>query len=244
MSAIDDDSTEPPSDDLLAAELVLGVLDPAQRRSLQARADADRAFAERVAYWERRFAPWLSDIEPVEPPARAWTRICQRLGWKESESVSPSLRGSLAFWRTVAVSSAVVAVVAIWVAVQRPPVPQPIVGTQKLPEAVRQAVTALWHDDGSPGWLVSIDPSHGTLLVVPVPTRPDSQGRAPQLWVIAPGKAPLWVASVSSDMTETVTVPSEVRASLVAGSVLAVSLEPTGVASDAPTGPIVAKGSI
>jgi anti-sigma-K factor RskA len=45
-------------------------------------------------------------------------------------------------------------------------------------------------------------------------------------------------------MTETVTVPSEVRASLVAGSVLAVSLEPTGVASDAPTGPIVAKGSI
>ena len=244
MSAATDDPTEPPSDDLLAAELVLGVLDSGQRRSLQARAAADRAFAERVAYWERRFAPWLSDIEPIEPPARAWTSICQRLGWKESEPASASLRGSLAFWRTVAVSSAVVAVVAIWVSLQRPPVPQAIVGAQKPPQMARQAVTALWHEDGSPGWLVSIDSSHATLLVVPVPTRPDSQGRAPQLWVIPPGKAPLWVASVSADMTETVTVPSEVRASLVAGSVLAVSLEPAGVASDAPNGPIVAKGSI
>jgi len=242
MSA--DDPTEPPSDDLLAAELVLGVLDVTQRRSLQARAEADRAFAERVAYWERRFAPWLSDIEPVEPPARAWTRICQRLGWKESEPAPASLRASLSFWRTVAMFSALVALVAIWVALQRLPPPQPIVGTQHPAEMVRQAVTPLWHDDGSPAWLVSIDPGHGKLLVVPVPTRPDSQGRAPQLWVIPPGKAPQWVAAVSSDMSETVTVPSAVRASLVAGAVLAVSLEPVGVATGAPTGPIVAKGSI
>jgi len=245
MSIADDDPTEPPSDDLLAAELVLGVLDSGQRRSLQARVDADRAFAERVAYWERRFAPWLSDIEPVEPPTRAWTRICQRLGWEESESASAaSLRGALAFWRTVAVSAAVVAVFSIWVALHRPPVPPPTIATQEPPATARQAVTALWHDDGSPAWLVSIDSSHGTLLVVPVPMHPDSQGRAPQLWVIPPGKAPLWVASVSSDMTETFTVPSKVRASLVAGSVLAVSLEPADAASDAPTGPIVAKGSI
>lgn len=242
---IDPDSTEPPSDDLLAAELVLGVLDSEQRRSLQARVDADRTFAERVAYWERRFAPWLSDIEPVDPPARAWTKICQRLGWKESEPASSSLRGSVALWRTIAVFSALVAVVAIWVALSRPPSPPPQpIAQQNPPEMARQAVTALWHDDGSAGWLVSIDRSHATLLVVPVPTRPDSQGRAPQLWVIPPGKAPQWVASVSSDMSETVSVPSAVRASLVAGSVLAVSLEPAGVESEAPTGPIVAKGSI
>ena len=238
----DPDPTEPPSDDLLAAELVLGVLDSEQRRSLQARADADRSFAERVGHWERRFAPWLSDIEAVDSPEWTWTRICQRLGWKESRPASSSLRGSLAFWRTVAVFSVLVAIVSIWLAVQRPP--PPIVRNQNPPGMARQAVTALWHDDGSPGWLVSIDPSHGTLLVVPVPTRPDSQGRAPQLWVIAPGKTPQWVASVSSDMSETVTVPGAVRASLVAGSVLAVSLEPAGVANDAPTGPIVAKGAI
>jgi anti-sigma-K factor RskA len=238
------DGMEPPSDDLLAAELVLGVLDSGQRRELQARVDADRAFAERVAYWERRFAPWLSDIEPVEPPARAWTRICQRLGWKDGDPAASSPRASLAFWRTVAAFSALVAVVAIWVALQRPPPQQAIVGTKNPPEMARQAVTPLWRDDGSPAWMVSIGPSRETVLVVPVPTRPDSQGRSPQLWVIPPGKAPKWVAAVSSDMSEMVSVPSEVRASLVAGAVLAVSLEPAGVATGAPTGPIVAKGSI
>jgi len=238
------DGTEPPSDDLLAAELVLGVLDSAQRRSLQTRADVDRTFAERVSYWERRFAPWLSDIEPVEPPARVWTSIGQRLGWKAGDPASSSPRGSLAFWRTAAVFSALVAVVAIMMVLLRPPPPQAIVGTKNPPEMVRRAVTPLWRDDGSPAWMVSIDRSRGTVLVVPVPTRPDSQGRAPQLWVIPPGKAPQWVAAVSSDMSEMVTVPSEVRASLVAGAVLAVSLEPAGVATGAPTGPIVAKGSI
>jgi len=237
------DGTEPPSDDLLAAELVLGVLDSAQRHSLQARADADRAFAERIAYWEQRFAPWLSDIEPVEPPARAWTRICQRLGWKDTDPTSSNARGSLAFWRTVAAFSTLVAVVAIWMALQRPPQP-PIAGPRVTQERTVQPVTPLWNENGTPGWLVSIDRSRGTVLVVPVPTRPDTQGRTPNLWVIPMGKAPQWVARVSPDMSETVTVPSDVRGSLVAGSVLAISLEPPNMASAAPTGPIVAKGSI
>ena len=99
MSAVD----VPPGDteDLLAAELVLGVLDSTQRRELQARADADRTFAERVAYWERRFAPWLSEIAPVEPPARVWLRIGQRLGW-QTEPGSANFRGNLSFWRAIA----------------------------------------------------------------------------------------------------------------------------------------------
>jgi anti-sigma-K factor RskA len=234
---------EPPSDDLLAAELVLGVLDSTQRRSLEARADVDRTFAERVAYWERRFAPWLTDIEPVEPPARAWTRICQRLGWKDSDPAPSGLRGSLALWRTLAAFSTLVAVVAIWVSLQRPP-HSPVPGTRNPPAMTKQAVTPLWHEDGTPAWLVTIDRSHGTVLVVPVPTRPDSQGRTPNLWVIPPGKAPQWVALVSSDMSEEVAIPSDVRGALVTGSVLAVSLEPAGEAHGTPTGPIVAKGAI
>ena len=86
MSAVD----VPPedTDDLLAAELVLGVVDSTQRRNLQARADSDRGFADRVAYWEHRFSPWLIDIEPIEPPARVWPRIGQRLGWQAEPASS------------------------------------------------------------------------------------------------------------------------------------------------------------
>lgn len=228
------DGTEPPSDDLLAAELVLGVVDSSQRRSLQGRADSDRSFAERVAYWERRFAPWLNDVEAVDPPARVWTKIRQRLGWADAEPSSSKLRGSLVFWRTATALSILVAVVAIGLLVQR-----------SQPPVAGQAVTALWHDDGTAAWLVSIDRNRGTVSVVPVPGPPDSQGRVPELWVIPAGKAPQWVASVSTNRSSTVTIPNDVRPGLVAGSVLAVSLEPPMPATHAaPTGPIVAKGGI
>lgn len=230
------EGTEPPTDDLLAAELVLGVLDLPQRRAVQARADADRAFAERVAYWERRFAPWLNDIEPVDPPARVWTRVCQRLGWQDSESASASPRGALALWRAAAVLSALVAGVAIWVLLQRSP---------QIPPVAGEAVTPLWHDDGTPGWLVSIDRVHGDVFVVPVPAPANAQGRVPELWVIPAGKAPRSLGLVSNDRAWTVPVPEDARGALVAGSVLAVSLEPAaGAPHAAPTGPIVAKGSI
>ena len=132
------DETEPPTDDLLAAELVLGVVDASQCRSLQTRADSDRAFAERVAYWEQRFAPWLNDIEAVQPPARVWMKIRRRLGWMQSEQLAVNPLGSLVFWRTATALAAIVAVIAIGMLVQRA---QPPVTGKMLPQG--QAVTAL-----------------------------------------------------------------------------------------------------
>jgi len=237
MNAVD----VPPedTDELLAAELVLGVLDSAQRRNLQARADSDRAFAERIAYWERRFAPWLSDIEPVEPPARVWPRIGQRLGWQAAPA-SSGLRASLAFWRAAAALAALVAVVAIWALLQRPPQP-----TTMANQPAGQAVMTLLHDDGTPGWLVSIDQAHDSVLVVPVPAQPNARGRVPELWVIPAGQAPRSLGLVSGDRPWMVAVPANLRAALVSGSVLAVSLETAaGAPHAAPAGPIVAKGSI
>jgi anti-sigma-K factor RskA len=81
--------------------------------------------------------------------------------------------------------------------------------------------------------------------MVPVPSAPDSQGRVTELWLIPAGKAPRSLGLVSINKSYTVTVPDDVRAALVAGSVLAVTLEPaTGVPHAAPSGPIIAKGAI
>jgi anti-sigma-K factor RskA len=81
--------------------------------------------------------------------------------------------------------------------------------------------------------------------MVPVPTAPDPQGRVTELWLIPAGKAPRSLGLVSNDKSNTVTVPEDVRAALVAGSVLAVTLESAaGVPHAAPTGPIIAKGAI
>jgi anti-sigma-K factor RskA len=171
-----------------------------------------------------------------------WARICLRLGWKESEPNAVGFWQSLAFWRAATALCMLVAVGAIvWtLQVVRTPSPQqPPVAREQPP------VTPLAHDDGTPGWLASVDAAHGTVLMVPVPTAPDPQGRVTELWLIPAGKAPRSLGLVSVDKSRTVTVPEDVRAALVSGSVLAVTLEPAaGVPHPAPTGPIIAKGAI
>src|SRR3569833_2826235 len=120
VGGADSSGSEPPSEDVLAGEYVLGVLDPAQQRSLEARLGSDRAFAERVVYWEHRFAPWLDDIQPVEAPERVWRRVCGRLGWTDTHA---SMWQSLAFWRGAAAVATLLAIVAIGLSVSRPPQP-------------------------------------------------------------------------------------------------------------------------
>ena len=107
------------------------------------------------------------------------------------------------------------------------------------------AVTTLSRDDGSPGWLATVDARRGTLLMVPVPSAPDAQGRAAELWLIPSGQAPRSLGRVFFDRAHTVAVPATWRADLTSNAVLAISLEPAaGIPHAAPTGPIVAKGAI
>jgi anti-sigma-K factor RskA len=207
---------DPPDDEVLAGELVLGVLAPAERRRAQTRAVADREFSARVAAWERRFAPWLAEVAPLAPSAQLWPQICRRLGWEGSAGPGAGLWQSLALWRSAAALA-----------------------------AVATAVTTLAHDDGTPGWLASVDAAHGTVLLVPVPGAPDAQGRVPELWIIPAGKAPRSLGAVSINQSGTVPVPTDARGALVAGSVLAITLEPaSGMPHAAPSGPIIAKGAI
>jgi anti-sigma-K factor RskA len=239
------ESNEPPSDDVLAGEFVLGVLDAAQRRQLQTRLETDRAFAQRVEEWERRFAPLLTDIAPVEAPPEVWTGVRRRLGWTDSAAVAGGFWQSLGFWRTATLLSIVVAIAAIAFALERFSTfgPEPV--AQQQTESGARPVTPLDHDDGTPGWLASVDAARGTVLMVPIPSAPDPQGRVPELWLIPAGKAPVSLGAVSITRSHTVTVPASARAALVAGSTLAITLESAaGIPHAAPTSAVIAKGTI
>jgi anti-sigma-K factor RskA len=231
---------EPPSDDLVAAEYVLGVLGAGPRLAAESRILTDRAFAGLVAGWERRFAPLALELLPVEVPSRIWMRIRERLGWSLDEpSGSPAAR-SLSLWRLAAGVAATVALGLLAVDfVPRWTAPRVSEGQ------FVNAVTTLSRDDGSPGWLATVDARRGTLLMVPVPSAPDAQGRAAELWLIPSGQAPRSLGRVFFDRAHTVAVPATWRADLTSNAVLAISLEPAaGIPHAAPTGPIVAKGAI
>ncbi|MDE2449852.1 MAG: anti-sigma factor [Gammaproteobacteria bacterium] len=235
-----EDRLEPPTDEVLAGEYVVGLLDAEQRRIVQTRIAADPAFAHLVAEWERRLGPLLEGIAPVEVPPRVWQRIRLRLGWT-TPAARESFWNNLGLWRTATALAVAAAIAAVLVGRAPQHVPQQPTAAL-LPAA---PVTTLARDSGAPGWLASIDAARGTMLLVPVPAPPDVRGRVPELWLIPRGKAPQPLGLLSNDRSHAVTVPPGLRSALRSGSLLAVSLEPPGGAPHAvPTGPIVAKGVI
>lgn len=237
----DEDRLEPPTDEVLAGEYVLGVLDAAQRRAVQARIATDRAFATLVTEWERRLGPLSASVAPVAVSPDLWQRIRSRLGW----AIPPARRSlwqSVGLWRTATALAVAAAIAAVLVGRIPPRVSQqPSVALQ--PAAA--PVTTLALESGAPGWLASIDVARGTMLLVPVPAPPDARGRVPELWLIPQGKAPQPLGLLSSNRSHAIIVPPGLHSALKSGSLLAVSLEPAGGAPHGvPTGPIIAKGVI
>lgn len=244
----------PPSDDLLAAEFVLGVLDAGARRGVQSRIDAEPVFAGLVAAWELRFAALLAQIDPATVPAHIWLQLRTRLGWSPVEGARRGVWQDVNFWRaaTAVAAAAAIAVVVVGRLPQAPaPTPAPPqVAVQPAPTpppeaAAAKPVTLLAREDGTPGWLASVDVSRGSVLMVPIPAPADAQGRVPELWLIPAGEAPVSLGLVSIDKSHTVSVPAAIRRALLVGSTLAITLEPQGGAPQGvPTGPIIVKGDI
>ena len=246
---------EPPSADVVAGEYVLGVLDVSARRAAETRIAADAGFASRVLAWEQSLAPLIDEILPVDAPAHVWPRIRNVLGFVPVASTPAGLLQRVGFWRAATAFATAAAVAAI--VIGRPPVmvdaPPPVVATQPVPAPTPTPepadaplpVTTLAADDGTPGWLAAVDAKDGAVHMTPIPHPADPEGRVAELWVIAEGQAPVSLGLVSMDRSHTVQVPQAVQRALVAGSLLAITMEPEGGAPEGkPTGPVVAKGGI
>jgi anti-sigma-K factor RskA len=230
------DQEEPPSDDLLAAEHVLGVTDELERARAWGRLQQDSGFAEQVRHWERRLAPLALRSAPADVPPQVWRAICARLGWLEQ--TPPGLWAGVAPWRWLSGALAALAVAALVVDLRPQLVP--------TPEAVAaRPVTTLARQDGTTAWLVTVDAQRGTVQMVPVPSAPAAQDRAAELWLIPPGQAPRSLGAVSLNRAHTVDVPAALRAQLTAAATLAITLEPSaGLPHAAPSGPVIASGMI
>ncbi|WP_295043265.1 sigma factor [uncultured Paracoccus sp.] len=67
-------------DDLLAADLALGLLTGPDADAARMRASQDADLARRVRVWQERFTGFADDLTPVMAPARARQRIRESLG--------------------------------------------------------------------------------------------------------------------------------------------------------------------
>jgi anti-sigma-K factor RskA len=253
---------DPPDDDVLAAEYVLGVLDTPARLHAQARIAGERAFAMLVDEWERRFAPLIDEIAPVDVPAHLWPRLRARLGWTPFETAAPAAPAAARArsetrsnpWRWATGASLALAAALAVVALRRPaelpePAPQPPVAVAPTPAPVEEErakpVVVLAGEGGQTGWLAAVDAVRGAVTMTPVPEAVDVGDRVGELWLIPSDGVPRSLGFVSHELAHTIDVPDALQAELAAGAVLAVTLEPkAGIPHAAPTGPIVAKGEI
>ncbi len=240
--------------DLTSAEYVLGLLDVDARRTAQRRLESDAAFANDVARWETHFTPWLDAIAPVAVPASLWPRIRATLWQHElparqphSTDARPPLLQSLGFWRGLAAGGfavAVASVAALLLTTRQLPVsaPTPVPVVVATPAAAPMVVSLL-QDDGSTAYTATVDPVHGTIVLVPIDLGGDPS-LSPELWMIPTGDHPHSLGMVERGKAMVVSIPASLR-SASSDALFAVSLEPAGShAHEAATGPVVAKGKV
>ena len=236
------------SDELLAAEFVLGLLEGEDLLAARARAQSDAAFAEKITYWQDRLAPLADTIAPRTPRAELWPRIEAALA-SESEAAGSesakivSLRRNLRRWQWAGGFSAAAAVVLAFLAL--PQLISPGLDTdERLPTAVQQArLAATMPIEGTPLSLaLTYLPEDDSLLVGAVGLAadgvhdheiwfvPDSGGDLVSLGVVTPGRV---VAH---------NVPERVARALHEGSQLVLTREPLGgKPPDTAAGPVVAE---
>ena len=224
-----------PPDDLhtQAGEYVLGTLDAAQRRSIEARLLSEPAMRAAVDEWEQRLLPLTALTEPVDPGASLWRRIAASIAQTTRPQATPAtIRwwqwDSLALWRGLTGTGFAAAAVLAAVLVVREASP---------PAESRYFVVLAAPQSQSPGWLVQAQ-VEGRLSLVPLGIDNVPSEKSLQFWTKADG----WSAPVSLGLVkpgEAIEIPVDKLPPLQPNQLFELTLEPYGGSPiGRPTGPI------
>ncbi len=252
-SDVPDDLSLALSEDMLAAEYVVGTLDADERADAQARLASDFSFAALVKAWERRLGELHMLTGDAEPPPAVWDTIKAKL---PDTVPSPAMQlpevtppgavragpdlptyGRLVWWRTVAAfTGALAAVLLGWL----------VASTLKpewLPAPLRPKLAASAGNPGrsgyiailqreavSPAFILVIDPGGQSLMLHRVGA-PKEPGKIYELWLISSRlPAPRSLGLTSAGDVTRVSGPGVAD---LGDATFAVSLEPDG---GSPTG--------
>lgn len=226
---------ELPEREALAAELALGLLDGEERAAALRLVLSDRDFAAAVADWRDALAPLFDLVPEAAPSAELWSRIEAAL---ESNAVAAPRTG---FWKGATTVALTAAAALAGVLVLRPaPAPQII---EREASVVARLAAPLVPEGTTSLVMARYDPAHA-MLRVDAKLMPDDD-RAPELWVIPADGTPRSLGVFGKTGTTEVAMTARLRAWLVDGATLAVSLEPAGGSpTGLPTGPVIASGKL
>lgn len=226
--------------DMLAAEYVLGTLDPDERRDAEQRLGSDAAFRRAVQEWERILTPLALSAPSLQPGPHVWSAIEARLGPATHSAVSPApasnvvlLQRSRARWRVATFTTGALAA-ALALFVLNRDVLRPAPSGQTFVAAVNRG-------GDMPALIVRVDLASHAVTVRPVEAE-TPPGKSLELWYIAAGQKPKSMGVIERDRRERMPMPSDMPTK---DTMFAVTVEPAGGSpSGAPTGPIVYKGML
>lgn len=250
-----DDDSGLPGPDVMAAELALGLLDGEARAVALRRLVRDPAFAAEVEQWRdwlaALFADWPSVVAPADVAARIEASLDALRAGGDSGAGNAANDDHVrrdGRWRMLALAASLAAclLLAITTILALRPAPAPI--RERVPVRVTVAAPAPLiaamapTGEGTPV-AAAYDPASGTVRIAGVVDVP--AGRSAELWAIRGTDAPRSIGLIADATRAKVTVPTALRALIVADTVLAISIEPAGGSpSGAPTGPVVVAGKL
>ena len=216
-------------DEILAAELVLGLLDQEGADLARARMAREVEFARLVTDWQERLVRITDDIRPKQPRAQVKQLIMNRVFPIRK---TPILQ-RVWVWQTVSFAALAMMAFIGWLALQSPVQQQSetLYATQLTGENVPLQVLAV------------LDPVRGDVAInrVSGTARP---GRSLELWAIVPDEAPVSLGVLPTIAKARVALP-EALALRASEITLAISDEPAGGSqTGAPTGDVLAASPV
>jgi anti-sigma-K factor RskA len=218
-------------DSALAAELVLGLLDPAAEAAARARRTSDVAFSAEVSAWEERLMP-LAYGKDEPAPDSIWKHVDAHItATPRQENRSTPVR----FWQGVSALAATAALFLGILMLNKPTAP---------PQNIQRAptmVAALRSETGPSAMTASFDVGSGQLTLTPV--KLETGPLYPELWIIPEGGQARSLGIIVREHATRVAVAPDVRALMAKGATLAITSEPkTGAPGGKATGPIIVSG--
>ncbi len=237
-----DSHSDPVEPVVLAGELALRVLSPADEAQAKARAAADPTFAAEVDSWNAELAGMADEIAPVAPSAGLWPRIQAAIGDVANDN------GRLMFWRNWAIGStgllaASLAAVAVMMT-QPTPVASPLPAPVPAGGVTRVATLAL-ADGGASAVTLAYDSVTGKLFVSPGPQMAGASA-VPHLWLVMPEGGVQLVGAIDGAHAATHSLDSALAGMAGQAQAVAISMEAPGHVPGAnkPDGPVIASGEL
>lgn len=222
--------------DMLAAEYVLGTLDPDMRRIVDERRSHEDDLEAAIADWEKRLSPLNAHYRDEIPSRDLFPGIRARIEGARVQADNiveiDLLKRKLARWRIGTFATGALAA-SLMVAV--------LVSDFATPVQDRQFVAVFHRDDTQPAFVMSIDLDTRAVIIRPVSaTLPE--GKTYQLWIASDQLGP---APKSLGLLENASVPTtrslgEFDPALLRNATFGISLEPEGGSpTGRPTGPAI-----